>query len=120
MLIRAIEPVHGIPLMQRRRGIVNIHDLCRGPARLCQALHLGREFDGWNLLLGCRLWITSSTDHATAVSIGTSQRIGVTSNGKVSLRFFAEESPFVSDPKRLTTTKRKDENGREEQNNCHP
>ena len=34
VLIRAIEPTHGISLMQRRRDRTNVLDLARGPARL--------------------------------------------------------------------------------------
>src|SRR5436190_14846866 len=36
VLIRALEPLAGIPLMQERRGLDNLRDLARGPARLCQ------------------------------------------------------------------------------------
>ena len=87
VLIRAIQPLHGIPLMQQRRGIVNSHDLCSSPARLCQALDIGRKFGGWNLPQGRQLWIAGPTDNSTASSIGTSQRIGVTSNTDMLLRF---------------------------------
>jgi DNA-3-methyladenine glycosylase len=42
VLIRALEPVDGIPLMMRRRaaasGDIRVNDLCRGPGNLTKAL----------------------------------------------------------------------------------
>jgi DNA-3-methyladenine glycosylase len=45
VLIRALEPVEGIPLMMRRRAPdgrqIAEHDLCRGPGNLTRALGIG-------------------------------------------------------------------------------
>src|SRR5690348_14793135 len=38
ILIRAIEPTHGIDQMRRRRGLEQPRLLCSGPGRLCEAL----------------------------------------------------------------------------------
>src|ERR1700684_30184 len=46
VLIRAIEPTHGIALMQRNRGIERVRDLARGPGRLSAALEIDRRLDG--------------------------------------------------------------------------
>src|SRR6476646_7130164 len=45
-LIRAIEPVAGLDLMQRRRGAVTLRQLCAGPGRLTQALGITGALDG--------------------------------------------------------------------------
>jgi DNA-3-methyladenine glycosylase len=103
VLIRAIEPLAGVALMQRRRQLTERTDLARGPARLCAALGIDRRLDGWNLSRGCRLWL--SDDPAFELSdprIGRSPRIGVTSAEELHLRFYLCGNPYVSGPKRWT------------------
>src|SRR5271170_1276773 len=46
VLIRAIEPMSGIGLMQQNRGTEKLRDLARGPGRLCAALEIDRRLDG--------------------------------------------------------------------------
>jgi DNA-3-methyladenine glycosylase len=49
VLIRALEPTHGLKEMKRRRGLENERLLCAGPGRLCQALGITGAHDGLRL-----------------------------------------------------------------------
>ncbi|HUE70682.1 MAG TPA: DNA-3-methyladenine glycosylase [Pirellulaceae bacterium] len=102
ILIRAIEPLEGIPSMQERRGTERLLDLARGPARLCEALDIDRRQDGHDLTLGSELWIAEDHElNGTPVKIIRSPRIGVTSAHGRLLRFYVAGNPYVS-RKRLT------------------
>src|SRR5579863_8323130 len=57
VLIRALEPLEGIAVMQRLRGIQNLRDLARGPGRLAAALDIDRSLDGVDLCREGDLWL---------------------------------------------------------------
>src|SRR5919109_1780845 len=46
VLVRALEPTHGVEAMADRRGLADPRLLCSGPGRLCQALAITRGHDG--------------------------------------------------------------------------
>ena len=46
VLLRALEPLSGLDEMAARRGTAAPRLLCSGPARLCQALGIGRQHNG--------------------------------------------------------------------------
>ena len=49
VLIRALEPVIGLDLMCRRRKTKQLHNLCNGPGKVCQALAITKEEYGLDL-----------------------------------------------------------------------
>ena len=99
VLIRALEPVEGVELMARRRGVEVVRDLCRGPGRLCAAMAIDRALDGTDLLRGDELWFAEGS---AAGGIGRSRRIGITKAAEHPLRFYEAGSPFVSGPRHLS------------------
>jgi DNA-3-methyladenine glycosylase len=99
VLIRAIEPMFGVTIMERNRGIKRIWDLARGPGRLCQALRIDRRLDGIDLCQAGRLWLGS--DGAASGEAGRSKRIGITRAAESPLRFYVRGNRFVSGPRAL-------------------
>ena len=99
VLIRALEPLEGIPIMRLNRGIERLRDLARGPGRLTAALRVARCFDGLDLCREGPLWLGLG-DHE-AGEIGQSIRIGIARDANRLLRFYLRGSPFVSGPRSL-------------------
>jgi len=99
VLIRALEPLEGIPIMRRNRGVERLRDLARGPGRLAAALRIDRCLDGLDLCRAGPLWLGRG-DHAPG-EIGQSVRIGISRDAHRILRFYLRGSPFVSGPRSL-------------------
>jgi DNA-3-methyladenine glycosylase len=99
VLIRALEPLEGIPIMQLNRGIERLRDLARGPGRLTAALRIDRRLDGLDLCREGPLWLGRG-DHESG-KIGQSTRIGIARDANRLLRFYLQDSPFVSGPRSL-------------------
>ena len=100
VLIRALEPLSGIPAMQRNRGLQNVRDLTRGPGRLTAALDIDRGLDGVDLCRMGPLWL--ARDDYGVPEIGISARIGLSRAADRPLRFYVRGNPFVSGPKKLS------------------
>jgi DNA-3-methyladenine glycosylase len=99
VLVRAVEPLEGIPFMQRRRGTDRLYDLARGPGRLAQAMDINKRYDGINLCAGGKLWLGAAV--RPTGPIGASIRIGITRDVHRLCRFYERGSRFVSGPKLL-------------------
>ena len=92
VLLRAAEPLEGIDAMRRRRGRTSLHELCSGPAKLCQAFGVDRRMDGWDLVHGSEMWLLEGEP----VSAETGPRVGIRVGLDRPWRFRAEGNPFVS------------------------
>jgi len=99
VLIRALEPLEGIPIMQRNRGIERLRDLARGPGRLTAALQVDLRLDGLDLCREGPLWLGRGDREPG--EIGQSIRIGISREAHRRLRFYLRGSPFVSGPRSL-------------------
>jgi DNA-3-methyladenine glycosylase len=96
VLIRALEPLEGIPIMQLNRGVERVRDLARGPGRLTAALRVDRSLDGLDLCRQGPLWL--GCGDLEPGEIGQSVRIGISRDADRPLRFYLRDSPFVSGP----------------------
>jgi len=99
ILIRAVEPLQGLAIMQRHRQTTRLVDLTSGPGRLAAAFRIDRRHDGVDLCAPGELWL-GQTDLPVG-RIGKSVRIGITHAAEKLLRFYERGNPFVSGPKRL-------------------
>jgi len=94
VLIRALEPTVGIPLMQKRRKLQEVRLLCAGPGRLCEALGITRAHDGLPLdTPPFRLLVRPA---AVPLAIGT--RIGISKATDKPWRYGLAGSRFLSRP----------------------
>jgi DNA-3-methyladenine glycosylase len=96
VLLRAIEPLEGINLMERERNTDKLRDLARGPGRLAAAMQIDKRLDGVDLCASGPLWLGTAVRETAR--IGATVRIGITRDVDRPLRFFEVGSPFVSGP----------------------
>jgi DNA-3-methyladenine glycosylase len=112
VLLRAGDFVSGGELARLRRPRARDRDLARGPARLCQALAIGREFNGADVCdPGSPLRVlsgepASATASASVPRVRSGPRTGVNGAKDVPWRFWLDGEPSVS-PYRLHTPRRR-------------
>lgn len=98
ILIRALEPVNGIEIMEKRRDTNNVLNLTSGPGKLCAALKISGEQNGISLT-GETIWIEPPAEKVPDNKIIRAKRIGIdyAEEDKDKLwRFYIKDNPFVS------------------------
>lgn len=93
VLLRALEPLSGIEIMEANRGRKRLVDLCDGPGKLCQAFGITLAENGEDLG-GDRMWIEN--DGFVAEAVETSTRVGLSNGRELPLRFFVPGNAYVS------------------------
>jgi DNA-3-methyladenine glycosylase len=93
VLVRALEPTHGLETMAARRGTTEPRLLAAGPGRLTQALGLTGEHDG--LALDRPPFALYA---AGEVEIAVGPRIGITKAAELPWRYAEADSRFLSRP----------------------
>ena len=96
VLLRALEPIEGVAIMQTRRRVYRLADLTRGPGRLAEAMAIDRRLDGIDLCSASPLWLASEL--RPRGRIATSARIGISKETTRLLRFYEAGNPHVSGP----------------------
>jgi DNA-3-methyladenine glycosylase len=102
VLIRAIEPVEGLALMRRRRGVKDPRLLCSGPGRLCEALAITAVHNG--LALDEPPFALYAATEPVEVVSGI--RIGLTKAVEKPWRYGEKGSRFLSKPFPATGTRK--------------
>ena len=94
VLLRALQPTHGLDLMRARRGTADLRALCSGPGKLCQALAVTAALDGHPL--DARPFAIAPRTSEPAIVSGP--RIGITKAAQEPWRFGLAGSRFLSRP----------------------
>jgi DNA-3-methyladenine glycosylase len=97
VLIRALEPLEGLEAMRRRRGLERVEDLCSGPGKLTQALDIGLELNGLDLV-GGPIAVEEPPAAWREVEHVVGTRIGITKAAELPWRFCVAGSRSVSRP----------------------
>jgi DNA-3-methyladenine glycosylase len=92
VLIRALEPTHGLAAMRRRRGVTEPRALCSGPGKLTEALAITHAHNG------CALDAPPFALHARVgkVEVASGVRIGLTKAVELPWRYGLKSSKFLS------------------------
>ena len=113
VLIRALEPLEGLPVMRRRRPDRGDPRLASGPGALCLALGIDRSFDRVDLT-GDRAWLEEGPVPVRPTEIARGPRIGIDYAGEWAhrpWRFWIKDHPSVSRAPRATTGRREGPSG---------
>ncbi len=94
VLIRAIEPIFGIDIMMRHRGISDRAKLCKGPGNLSKAFNFTIE-DNFTKITTPYLFIQKNADYSNN-QIFQTKRIGISKSVELELRFYLKNSIFIS------------------------
>jgi len=94
VLIRALQPTHGIPVMRRRRGLHEERSLCSGPGKLTEALGITDAYNG----LALDASPIALHAHTSKPEIAAGVRIGITKAVELPWRYGLKGSRFLSKP----------------------
>ena len=92
VLLRALEPAHGVEEMRARRNLDEPRLLCSGPGRLCQALAVTGEHDG--LPLDRPPFELRAREREPEIVTGP--RVGITQAADLPWRYGLAGSPYLS------------------------
>jgi len=102
VLVRALEPLHGLAQMERNRGLepgAVPKELTSGPGRLCQALGITRPLHNGLDLTDSASPLQIRDDGEVADEVGVTARIGINVAVDLPLRFVLRGHHCVSGPR---------------------
>ena len=96
VLVRALEPLEGLELMQKRRGAnCSRRKLSSGPGNLCSAMGINREHDGISLQED-PLFIIGGEKEIPEEELAVTSRVGISKGKELLLRYYWLNHPYVS------------------------
>jgi DNA-3-methyladenine glycosylase len=96
VLIRAIEPIQGIELMKKNRGVDDVYALTSGPGKLTKALGITKGQNGLDVTKAENQIAIFEAATLENFEICSSHRIGVKRDLPQELRFYIKGNRFVS------------------------
>ncbi|MFC4210630.1 DNA-3-methyladenine glycosylase [Pedobacter lithocola] len=104
ILIRAIEPLVGIDIIEERRKMVSTKaSISSGPGSAAKALGIDRSFNA-KILTGDEIWIEDQNIKYTEQDIVATPRVGIAyaqEHALLPLRFFVKGNKYVSKPNKI-------------------
>lgn len=101
VLVRALQPLHGIEFMLERVSKKSEKNITSGPGKLTRALGIDRSYNG-KKLNGQQIWIEDSGPKISSKQIISDKRIGIDYAGHDALlpwRFYLKNNLWVSNLK---------------------
>jgi len=95
VLMRALEPVEGINLMQMNRQVKDKKSLTDGPGKLTKAMNITMRHNGVDLTKGEELFLCEPEEIENFTIVST-KRVGIRSGMDKLWRFYIKDNDFVS------------------------
>lgn len=92
-LIRAVEPIEGLELLEARRGVIGAN-ITNGPAKLTQALGVDLAMNGHDLRTAPLKLVSAALRPGEVVA--SSPRIGISKAKHAKRRYFIVDNPYLS------------------------
>ena len=96
VLLRALEPTHGLDVMRARRGMQDARLLCAGPGRLAQALGIDAGFNHLSLHAPPFALLEPAAASRAPLQVVAGPRIGISKAVDVPWRFGLQGSRYLS------------------------
>mgnify|MGYP005841693641 CR=1 FL=1 len=94
VLIRALEPIEGLALMKKNRGLDCDENLTNGPGKLAQAMAIDMSFNGCDLRNSPL--VIAQKELRQNFTIGRSRRIGISDGKELLERYYISGNRFVA------------------------
>lgn len=104
VLLRALEPSHGLDVMAQRRGLANPRLLCAGPGRVAQALGVDHSWNGRPIQLPTIELLHPTDEAARLTEVLSGPRIGISKAADTPWRFVEAGSRYLSKPFKQRST----------------